>query len=201
MGFRLLLLKILLMIALVSGAVLYGRASAKPNKLQQLGFDVCDGRPCFMGVTLGMPWNEVRANIAKREDGIYLADNLIVLKVQKLAIGIRSDDSQTYVDGIDFMVPVNYDPEISINTIIALFGSPCSVLITTIEDQIERISINYPEIHFTANGVSPDSTMESLMLSKNSEVTNCATQKGKAFWLTPWKGFRGLSYYMADRSP
>jgi hypothetical protein len=198
---RLALLDLLIMIALLSGAILYGRAFAKPNKLQQLGFDVCNGRPCFMDLTLGMLWADARELLEKREELVLTTDTLIVLRIHDLDIGIRPDNSQTYIDDIDFNIWADNNPEISLSTIIALFGPPCSVTIITIQDMIEWIFINYPEIQFGTNGVSPNSIMTSLRLSKNVDVSYCASKKVESFRVNPWNGFRGLSYYMVDRSP
>ena len=198
---RLAVLNFLFLITLVSGAVLYGRISAKPNKLQQLGFDVCDGRPCFMGLTLGTPWANARAMLAKRKELIDNSDDLNILRIQNIDIGVRPDHSQTQVDDVDFNFWADNDLEISVADIFALFGPPCSVSIILIEDyQIEWIVINYPEIHFTTNGIAPDAMMTALVLSKSSDVSYCASKKIDSFRSNPWKGFRGLSYYLVDRS-
>ncbi|MCC7451385.1 MAG: hypothetical protein IT324_28505 [Anaerolineae bacterium] len=189
------------MTGLVSGALLWGRVSAKPNKLQQIGFDVCNGEPCFMGITLGMSWAEARAILTKKKELIDDTDTLIVLRVQNLNIGVRPDNSQGHVEEIEFNIWPDNDPEVPLSNIISLYDHPCSVTTIFILDMLERIVINYPEIHFTVGDVSPNTVITSLTMSKTSDRSYCAGKKVEGLRVNQWKGFRGLPYYMVDRSP
>jgi hypothetical protein len=198
---RLTLWIFLLTITLVSGASFYGRVTAKPNKLQQLGFDVCRGRPCFKGVTLDMAWGDAHRILTTNETPIGSTDDFIVLRIQNIDIAIRPDRSHKFIDGIDFLLWPDNDVAITISDIMALFGSPCNVTIFPLENWIEWIDLNYPEIDFTTEGVSPNSQITSLRMSKHSDISNCTSKYDPEFRANPWKGFRGLSYYMVNRVP
>lgn len=205
--FRFVLLIFFSMVVLIVGASFLGRIPAKPNKLQQIGFDVCNGKPCFMGITLGMSWAESRALLAKKKELIDDTDTLMVLRIQNLDVGIRPDNNQKYVDDIGFNIWPDNDPEVPLGDLISLFGQPCSVTTITIQDMLEWIVINYPEIHFTVSDVSANARMTghammtSLRMSRTSDLSYCASKKVEGLRVNQWKGFRGLPYYMVDRSP
>jgi hypothetical protein len=39
------------------------RLNREPGPLQALGFDVCDGEPCFRGIKVGTGWKEAKSRI------------------------------------------------------------------------------------------------------------------------------------------
>src|SRR5690242_12040429 len=49
---------------LVAAAILVGRASAKPNQLQSLGFEECGENPCYHGLTPGRTGWDKASNVA-----------------------------------------------------------------------------------------------------------------------------------------
>src|SRR5258707_11158211 len=89
-----------------------------------------------MGGKLSTSWSDARSIFAEKEGLIILDDSLIVLRSQNIDIGIRSDKSQTYVDEVSFDIWPDNDPKILASTVVALFGSPCNVTITLIENQM-----------------------------------------------------------------
>jgi len=50
----------LALIALCAAGVGIGKLDRAPDTLQTLGFDLCDGEPCFRGIKPGMSWAEAR---------------------------------------------------------------------------------------------------------------------------------------------
>src|SRR5436190_4029156 len=48
-----------------AAAITLGRLDHTPTTLQTLGFDTCDGDPCFRGLKPGMDWDKARALLSK----------------------------------------------------------------------------------------------------------------------------------------
>jgi hypothetical protein len=57
------------LVAMCGAIVVTVRLNRTPDRLQTLGFDVCDGEPCFRGITLGMAWEEVRRRLPDAFEG------------------------------------------------------------------------------------------------------------------------------------
>src|SRR5438128_2127003 len=52
---------------LIVAARAYGEAHPEPDELKALGFDVCDGKPCFMGIVPGVTtWDQAKAILDRR---------------------------------------------------------------------------------------------------------------------------------------
>src|SRR5947209_1308196 len=49
----------LTLIGLCIAGVMLSRADSGPDTLQQIGFDVCGGEPCFRGIKAGADWRQV----------------------------------------------------------------------------------------------------------------------------------------------
>src|SRR5258707_14914695 len=80
---RRLLILWLIFCIVCAAAIGLGRLDHTPTTLQTLGFDTCDGDPCFRGLKPGMDWAKVQALISEgTSDGtdLYLSSNLPEIK-------------------------------------------------------------------------------------------------------------------------
>ncbi len=195
------MLNFLLMITLVVGTVLYGRIADTPGELQQLGFGVCSGKPCFMSLTPGMPWADARTILLKGRWLTYMDDSVMILRMHNTDVAIHSDDTHTQLDKIYFFVNSTDDPEVPLSAVVALFGSPCSVSVSSTDGQITAISLNYPDARFGAWGLSATADMIGVILSKDSEPSSCTITNVGDSRVNPWRGFRGTAYSIGDKSP
>jgi len=117
----------LLSVALIGGAALYGRAHAEPNELQALGFGVCEGRPCFMGITPGVTTIESARGIldkvgATKSQSSYAIDETIYYKGD-LRIGYL--DSADRIRHITVMNRLGDSLPIRASNIMLHLGIPC----------------------------------------------------------------------------
>lgn len=115
---------------LVSGAILVGRASAKPNQLQTLGFEECGANPCYHGLTPGMTgWDKARTVAASlgfegkdyylQLDGVTTAHWVVSIeKAVADTLPVRSIEA----DYVPTSQRKSYAGEI-----IEAFGEPCGV--------------------------------------------------------------------------
>src|SRR5882724_2093341 len=54
--------------ALIGGVILIGRAHTESNALETLGFGVCAGRPCFIGLAPNITkWSDITPELLRRD--------------------------------------------------------------------------------------------------------------------------------------
>src|SRR5688572_23445239 len=119
---------VLLIIAV--GVVVIARVNRSPNRLQALGFDVCEGEPCWRGIRPGMDWETVRNMFPNARIGTYAEGQ------PYLMIDTASEDSShayVYSDGASVGRIVfwrdHFPLLITPGEIVARYGSPrCLVL-------------------------------------------------------------------------
>jgi hypothetical protein len=114
----------LTLLAICAGTVVIARANPGPNRLQALGFAVCDGEPCYRGIKPGMAWDKAKAlypdGLVERERMISFAGEQSPFRM----INFQRSEEQT-VRRIEF---VRRSPQLipaSLGEVVALFGIPC----------------------------------------------------------------------------
>ena len=109
--------------ALITGACAYGAAHPQPNELQALGFDLCDGKPCFWGITPGITTYDQATAILSKEYPLKQLNPDIALDIQDKGFVIRRDAG--LIDGIYMGA---YSSGYSLSDLIKLYGLPCEVI-------------------------------------------------------------------------
>jgi hypothetical protein len=185
-----------------AGVVLIARANPTPDPLQALGFDVCDGEPCWRGVKPGMPWATVRAMFPKGRVGTS------TLGQPHLMIDINSAESShayLYSDGATIERIVIWRDQFPLavtpGEIVARYGSPRCVVIggfnsvpifdATMLYATLRVSSHLPYSYERAQQrysfrVALDVPVQSLSFQRGAGGV-CA---GQSVFVLPWRGFQ-----------
>jgi hypothetical protein len=199
---RLIAILCFVLTSFVTGAVLYGKNDAGLSDLQTFGFDVCNDRPCFLGVTTGMAWNDAQILLSERKElSVRFDNNLIILRIRSIDIAVRPDADHKYVQQIYFKIwsDVGFYPRLG--SVIGLYGAPCSViLIPWGKNFFERIIINYPYLSLSVEGINPRANVWEVSSAYNPPpAASCAGRTVNGLIINQWEGFRRFRYYTTER--
>jgi hypothetical protein len=176
----------LLATALTSGVIAYAQAhNSGSNLLQDSGFEVCDGLPCYMGVMQGMEWK--KALIAWEAHG-GTSDG--ELRNNDVLAYIGPDQESKTVLGLEllFMARPKRQPP-RLGSIIVQYGSPCGILFRgTI------FVVFYPKIMFNFHVKNMRITTQETATSSFFPATDNCSVKGIRRWL----GFTTIDHYPHD---
>ncbi|MCC7446954.1 MAG: hypothetical protein IT324_06020 [Anaerolineae bacterium] len=110
----------LALIALCAAGVGIGKLDRTPDTLQTLGFDVCDGEPCFRGIKPGMSWEDVQKRFPDMIDGVQVF-------IAEIEVNIFPSTDSSTVSSI--MVRQRGNLPFTVGNIVAKYGLPCRVFI------------------------------------------------------------------------
>jgi hypothetical protein len=114
----------LILAVMFAAALLVARLNRTPDSLQALGFDVCDGEPCFRGIKLGTDWQEARNRFPEAQEGKYFMD---------AALNNGASVSLSSYNGKVNLIMVSYGrnglPALNAGEVILRYGWPCRLLI------------------------------------------------------------------------
>jgi len=114
----------------VGGAILVGRANSQPDQLQALGFGLCNGNPCYRGLTPGMTgWDKARkaaTALGFEGNSAYLQLDNEVTAHWIVSIEKALSDSLP-VRSIEADDPPMGERDSYAGEVIALFGPPCGI--------------------------------------------------------------------------
>jgi hypothetical protein len=190
---------------LLAVTVAAARGVAVPNRLQRLGFGVCDGRPCFMGIVpgltrpvdaydafeaLGLPTEEIFIGVTHVGYRVTLKDTI------SNTIFVRTLDLNRQIERIqmDFMTGV------PVGSIFRLFGAPCGASNSLFDD---RVVLYYPQATITIR-LSPRDTIaaHSDVLTAILYFTGDHFPDARGLCtVTPgsWKGFGKVAHLLLVR--
>ncbi len=136
----------LLGMALVGGAMLYGRDHPGRNSLRELGFDVCESKPCFMHITPDKTaWRDALAKFAADPSFWYHDNSLFTVQTGDSTVGFSRIHSRNDVDAIQ----VSVGADIRAQNVFELYGTPCNVVnwySTTAQVNQMKLSLYYPTL-------------------------------------------------------
>ena len=173
---------VLLTVALTGGFVVFARAKGTENPLKGYGFDMCDGKPCFMGVVAGKTaWRDVEE---LTKDNLILQDvgRHIVAKFRAVSVEFYGDANDANV--VKFSVYLPYGTLSQLGDAVALYGTPCGTDplygITTLQGVFVRFP--YLSVGVIAQGsVNP---LQNVSAVNFSSTSGCPAQD-----YLRWSGF------------
>src|SRR5579859_1776543 len=126
------LLVVVLMVGLfllVGSTIAYGRTNPGPNPLKELGFDLCDGNPCWQGIAPGVTdWSTARSIM--RPLGGEEKDNIVAhLRLSGTSADGESEVTASKLREEDSVTLITLDEAThsTLGDIMALYGTPCRV--------------------------------------------------------------------------
>ncbi len=200
------LIMVLVLVALVQGAILIGR-QVRGATHAFLGLDTCR-LPCWNGISLGETTiREAReiitktygkSNVAEQQDigPMFIIDQSS--SVFRAWLNFRATQSQTDTDTVSEIQiwETDYATNLSLWELIAFLGTPSYISsasctagdIPAIFYDDRHIQVN---LYHTANGIiSPDQKVLSLMLYKQSPEAGCF--ENLQSWKGIWKNYSSL---------
>jgi hypothetical protein len=196
----------LIVLVLCGTVALLVRLNREPGPLQALGFDVCDGEPCFLGIKVGMDWSEAVNILPDSLTGYgVLVPPVSVPALEGLVI--RPSQDGTQVEEIrHFNVARRTGYPITLGAMVELYGPPCRVFWNDLEGVSPRVHMIYPgmEIKFDIPPLSTLSAQPRYRVELNMSAyellirtSNDATCKMIAPDFGRWHGFASADTYLA----
>jgi len=154
---RRLLIIWLIFCVVCAAAIALGRLDHTPTTLQTLGFDTCDGDPCFRGLKPGMDWAKVQT-LSNTSCGNCL-------EIQTLSLGgtteIYPTDDKKYIRFISLssLALIDKVSSISAGVLLSQYGPPCRVFLQYVAgDEPDSIILIYPNFEAFVDVVAADSS-------------------------------------------
>lgn len=197
----------LALIVIFVGVVGIARLNRTPDTLQALGFDVCDGEPCFRGIKPGTDWAKVQSLLPT----VVRERSFLVLPVN--AEGIKSVVFERGTDGertVGLIALTSAKPQkeypFTPGAMISRFGPPCRVQFFEIDNLLMAVYLVYPTMVVTFPNwassnrqPSPDfrfrldtPAYEFWIKMGSPETCQLATER-----FGTWQGFTTASVYYA----
>jgi hypothetical protein len=203
------ILVILVILAVIAtSTILIARANPAPDRLQALGFDVCDGEPCWRGIKLGMEWQQAKRLLPEAIEQTERLPYHLTLFVrnpglQKIKIWTGRDGKT--VEAITAS-PEEYDetlpPFIMAGDAVVHYGLPCRVESAFHPDgSMGQLQLIYPKVLVLT--IYPQQSMRlrvdsavDLLITGNEEgyrMVGCDDSVGHQ--IHPWYGFTSGRVY------
>jgi hypothetical protein len=188
------------LLMLVLGVVLIGRASNPRNSLQALGFDLCNGIPCYMGMTPGVTaWLPVKNFMTERGALDDPGKEYLEFTFADEHISAGAPNGAKYLTSISLHDQRDIQANSTLGDVLSLLGVPCGI---GSEYFPGTVTVYYPTATVNVlperQQLTPDARVINVELidfkptAINDDARLCGRQ-GQA----PWLGFATLSYYDA----
>jgi hypothetical protein len=177
--------------ALTSGVIAFAQALGGDNPLQAYGFEVCDGKPCFMGVMPGMDLTKAQALLQARGVSIPPPESRIEVHIDSGLVAIYPNKDHKIVSEISLELlgekARNQFP--ALGNMILQYGQPCRVLAPDY-----TIVVWYPHSRIVARTVGDRLGLQFKLLSIfMNNKDNCFREDEAR-----WAGFTTLARYRAQ---
>lgn len=199
----------LILLTICAAVVGNARANPAPDRLQALGFERCDGEPCFRGIKPGVKWVEIVRGLP----GAILEAEWLRLPVR--SPGITGITIHHTIRGPGLYILFRdeagraFNP-FTVREIVAHFGVPCRVriLFDTQVGQPAAVRLDYPkatiDIHLTLHRDSKKTLRYDGRLQLNSGtgggillLPDGTCNRQAELFSGRWYGFTSAEVYLA----
>jgi hypothetical protein len=190
----------LILVVICAGVVGIVRVNGGQDRLQAMGFGVCDGEPCWQGIRVGMDWEEAERlghDAVQIRPRMYFGFSTVT---ESINVQIDPTENGKSVLGIALEVS-SIAPQLSITTadIIRLFGSPCLIAMYDDFPDIQYSMFIYPQLqagfYLRSSRLQLDSPVGWVTISKPTEPNACMDRKRDQN--SSWRGFTTVQIYSA----
>lgn len=205
----------------IFAAVFYGRTQIEVNELASLGFDLCNGKPCFLGITPGITKiSEAKSILTGRGTITNNGAKFQQIDINKRAVVISASDE--IGDTTDHIVGYLNKSPIAARAVLERYGSPCSVSVVpaqcntylgcsgwgSIQLYYEAIvaTIDISNLNPSWDYITPESPVEQLELFDPvkyripSKVCHIYYNINGSVD-TDWLGFAPIKRYLSKKTP
>jgi hypothetical protein len=184
-----------------------GRARNDSDDLQALGFWVCDGKPCFMGITPGITtWDDAITIVGGHKNAVLQDKDWIIVRLVDKAfidMGIRRHPGGEKVSDASLLLWVDQEPYFpKLGAFVRMYGPPTCVRVIMIESMIENVVLLFPGLSLTitpdGERITPNSSLGSVTLERNEGITRtCGSREDDSSIRTShWSGFVSINRYV-----
>jgi hypothetical protein len=198
----------LVLVAVCTGGALAGRLDPAPNRLETLGFGLCDGEACYNHIKLGIDWRTVLDLFPDAfPTSASLEHHIDAGKIRSILL------SNVDSDVLQFITIVRadlYNPRLLSTTagdIVAQYGAPCRVVLKGTDGTRNMMLLIYPTLtvhvwvvirdqdNRASYWLLPDSPVWNVWIMRAKEYGTCSdpTQEDRG----AWHGFTSRDIYLA----
>ena len=194
----------LLFTVLTTTAVAIGWSDHTKTPLQAAGFDTCDGKPCYLGITSGCTaWADATKILTLTgtvtNEGnlveVYAGDSQTVYRI------VPKSDSQTIAHLEMYLLNNPAFPPL--REIVRLYGLPCGAVYPSQIGKPEVVTLLYPsmsvEVVKDSDALDLELRIANLTLIDPDEVIStgdlCSLQVMNEAPIIPWGGFASWDRY------
>lgn len=194
-----LIISTLLGVAAVAIAISYGQRQPYKSPLPSLGYDFCDGLPCYLGIVSGYTaWTEATERIAKQPMSMMNPSTTITNFSTASTSGFLLSESRDSVVVVFAVAPLDLQSEFpTLRDILLFYGTPCNVYTEQYQDKITLIRLNYP--HLTVS--FPRVTQRLSLERRAQEIRFTQLQADQCVPTRATKAWRGLTTYQRYLRP
>ena len=197
---RLVMILWLLITAFIGSVMLCARTTSGASELQKLGFDICDGRPCYMGITPGLtPLADAMALFEKNGglcETMRKQDSFGGLRalcsVGELETTMDYSPDTLIVRSLNVMIASGGPVPVTVGDAARYWGLPCGFSREPMS--FSRFILMYPYVYldlgYADKWISPGTWVDSILIS--SVAAPCDRD-------IPWHGFTISERYL-DRN-
>jgi hypothetical protein len=198
---RVLALWVILAVAFAA-VLLVARLNRTPDALQVLGFDVCDGEPCFRGIKLGTDWTQARGTFPEAKE---TTNALVVYLNTEEYISLYSDNGKVGLITAEYAL-VRLHP-VDVGEIISRYGWPCRLVIVDYNGIYPIMYLLYPKLRvriytFIGDESNPteyrqqvNSPVTELYVTTEDLYGTCSSPTSE--FSGPWRGFTSAEIYLS----
>ena len=199
---RLVMILWLLITALIGSVTLYVRTTSGAGELQELGFGMCDGRPCFMGITPGL--TQLADAMAHLEKNGGLCETMRKLdsfgevraqcSVGGLDIILGYTPDTLIVRSLNVMIAAGGPVSVTVGDAVAYWGLPCGFSRESMS--FSRYILMYPYVYldlgYADKWIGPGTWVDSILISSFAVPCNRDIA---------WHGFTVSERYLIRNDP
>jgi hypothetical protein len=199
---RLVMILWLLITALVGSVTLYARTTSGAGELQKLGFGMCEGKPCFMGITPGL--TQLSDAMAQFEKNGGLCETMRKLSslgelraqcsVGELDTILAYSPDTLIVRSLNVMKAPDGPISVTVGDAVGYWGLPCGFSREPMP--FSRFILTYPYVYldlgYADQWISPGTWVDSILIS--SFAAPCDRD-------IPWHGFTISERYVDRNTP
>jgi hypothetical protein len=188
----------LLLLSLIIVAKLFGYAIVETNPLREIGFDVCDGQPCFLELVPGITTGQQAHELLSQYDDIlpYIAGGDILARVNNIGFALIIDDNTNKIISIQIAVA----PRITfpqLDDFIAMYGLPCAVAVSK---DPPSLTLNYPNMSLGSHELQGRFSLYAelwyvALASTEVSTHRCQYSESEGYSVRPWRGFTVANRY------
>ncbi len=182
------------------------RALVNPEQLPAVPFDLCDGTPCFLGISPGVTgWSDAQQRLSTAPNNQVYANEIVALVHQETTAALYPSINRLTVGRI--YVHFSDDSPPSTGWIVERYGIPCGV---SVYFSTGILTLRYPgllvDAHLTHDWLSVETPVSIIHFAdpnfrSTTQPDLCVDNVTSGGMINrPWYGFSSIGFYRSHRA-